>query len=59
MHASKEREADRCGLVSRLVAADVLKRETMALAAQIAAYFLPALMAIKDSPQLLAGRMSR
>jgi len=42
-------EADRYGLVSRVVPADMLEREAMALAAEIAAYSLPALMAIKDS----------
>lgn len=42
-------EADRYGLVSRVVPADVLERETMALATEIAGYSLPALMAIKDS----------
>lgn len=42
-------EADRYGLVSRVVPADALERETMALATEIAGYSLPALMAIKDS----------
>jgi cyclohex-1-ene-1-carboxyl-CoA hydratase len=42
-------EADRCGLVSRVVPADRLHQETMALAATIAGYSLPALMAIKES----------
>jgi len=42
-------EADRYGLVSRVVPADALERETMALATEIAAYSLPALMAVKDS----------
>ncbi len=42
-------EADRYGLVSRVVPdADLLER-TLALAAQIAGYSLPALMAIKES----------
>ncbi len=42
-------EADRYGLVSRVVPdADLLER-TLALAAQIACYSLPALMAIKES----------
>jgi enoyl-CoA hydratase len=42
-------EADRYGLVSRVVANDQLMPETMALAARIAGYSLPALMAIKES----------
>ena len=42
-------EADRYGLVSRVVPADMLEREAMALAAEIATYSLPALQAIKDS----------
>lgn len=42
-------EADRYGLVSRVVPTDVLEREAMALATEIAGYSLPALMAIKDS----------
>jgi len=42
-------EADRYGLVSRVVPADMLEHEAMALAAEIAAYSLPALLAIKDS----------
>ena len=42
-------EADRYGLVSRVVPADSLLEETMALAARIAGYSLPALMAIKES----------
>jgi cyclohex-1-ene-1-carboxyl-CoA hydratase len=42
-------EADRCGLVSRVVANDALMPEAMALAARIAGYSLPALVAIKES----------
>ncbi|MFD0667253.1 enoyl-CoA hydratase [Ramlibacter sp. MAHUQ-53] len=42
-------EADRYGLVSRVVPDDQLLEATMALAAQVAAYSLPALMAIKES----------
>ena len=42
-------EADRYGLVSRIVPDDQLLQATLALAAQIAGYSLPALMAIKES----------
>lgn len=42
-------EAERSGLVSRVVAAEALLDESMALAASIASYSLPALMAIKES----------
>jgi len=42
-------EADRYGLVSRVVASDQLMPETLALAERIAGYSLPALMAIKES----------
>jgi enoyl-CoA hydratase len=42
-------EADRCGLVSRVVSDDQLLPAALALAAQIAGYSLPALMAIKES----------
>ncbi len=42
-------EADRYGLVSRVVPDDRLLDETLALAARIAGYSLPALMAIKES----------
>lgn len=42
-------EADRCGLVSRVVADERLLAETIDLAARIAAFSLPALMAIKES----------
>jgi enoyl-CoA hydratase len=42
-------EADRYGLVSRVVPADALLETTLALASTIAGYSLPALMAIKES----------
>jgi cyclohex-1-ene-1-carboxyl-CoA hydratase len=42
-------EADRYGLVSRVVANDALMPEAMALAGRIAACSLPALIAIKES----------
>jgi len=42
-------EADRYGLVSRVVPDNQLLDDTLALAAKIAAYSLPALMAIKES----------
>ncbi len=42
-------EADRYGLVSRVVPADSLLEQAMALATDIAGYSLPALMAIKES----------
>ena len=42
-------EADRCGLVSRVVADDRLMEEALALATSIAGYSLPALIAIKES----------
>jgi cyclohex-1-ene-1-carboxyl-CoA hydratase len=42
-------EADRCGLVSRVVPDDHLLDDTLALAGRIAGYSLPALMAIKES----------
>ncbi|MES2416022.1 MAG: enoyl-CoA hydratase [Pseudomonadota bacterium] len=42
-------EADRYGLVSRVVPDEKLLDETMALATRIAGYSLPALMAIKES----------
>ncbi|MDP2015604.1 enoyl-CoA hydratase-related protein [Hydrogenophaga sp.] len=42
-------EADRYGLVSRVVADDALMDSTLALAAQIAGFSLPALIAIKES----------
>jgi len=42
-------EADRYGLVSRVVPDAELLERTLALAAQIAGYSLPALMAIKES----------
>ncbi|MFZ3219241.1 MAG: enoyl-CoA hydratase [Rhodoferax sp.] len=42
-------EADRYGLVSRVVPDARLLEETLALAGRIAAYSLPALMAIKES----------
>ena len=42
-------EADRYGLVSRVVDDDRLLEETLALATAIAGYSLPALRAIKES----------
>jgi len=42
-------EADRYGLVSRVVPDDQLGATALKLATQIAAYSLPALMAIKES----------
>ncbi|MFZ2388904.1 MAG: enoyl-CoA hydratase [Polaromonas sp.] len=42
-------EADRYGLVSRVVPDEQLLEQTLALAEKIAAYSLPALMAIKES----------
>ncbi|TSD57434.1 enoyl-CoA hydratase [Variovorax sp. KBS0712] len=42
-------EADRCGLVSRVVTPEALMPAALALAARIAAYSLPALVAIKES----------
>ncbi|HEY3046055.1 MAG TPA: enoyl-CoA hydratase [Polaromonas sp.] len=42
-------EADRYGLVSRVVTDALLLSETMALATRIASYSLPALMAVKES----------
>jgi cyclohex-1-ene-1-carboxyl-CoA hydratase len=42
-------EADRYGLVSRVVDDDKLIEETMALATEIASYSAPALMALKES----------
>ena len=42
-------EADRYGLVSRVVPDEELHASTLALAAKVAGYSLPALMAIKES----------
>src|SRR5579864_1037417 len=42
-------EAERSGLVARVVPADALRDESIALATTIASYSLPALMAIKES----------
>jgi enoyl-CoA hydratase len=41
-------EADRYGLVSRVVPDEQLREQTLALAARVAAFSLPALMAIKE-----------
>ncbi len=42
-------EAERCGLVAKVVAADQLEAEALAMAATIAAMSLPAVLAIKES----------
>jgi enoyl-CoA hydratase len=42
-------EAERAGLVSRVVAADKLLEETLAAAAQIASYSLPSVMMAKEA----------
>jgi len=42
-------EAERCGLVSRVVPADKLMDEAMAVAEQIAGYSLPVVMMLKES----------
>ena len=42
-------EAERAGLVSRVVAADKLMEEAMAVAAKIAGYSLPAVMMAKEA----------
>jgi enoyl-CoA hydratase len=42
-------EADRYGLVSRVVPDDQLQEQSLALATQVAGFSLPALMAIKES----------
>ncbi len=42
-------EADRCGLVSRVVPDAQLRAQSLALAARLAGFSLPALMAIKES----------
>jgi enoyl-CoA hydratase len=42
-------EAERSGLVSRVVPADKLVEEALAMAAKIASYSLPVLMMIKES----------
>jgi len=47
--ALSAQEADRYGLVSRVVADDQLMSEALALAERIAGFSLPALMAIKES----------
>ena len=49
MCSSDLQEADRYGLVSRVVPDAELLARTLALAGQIASYSLPALMAIKES----------
>src|SRR4051794_11203567 len=42
-------EAERAGLVARMVAADRLEEETLAVAAKIASHSLPVVMKIKES----------
>lgn len=42
-------EADRYGLVSRVIPDDQLREQSLALATQVAGFSLPALMAIKES----------
>jgi enoyl-CoA hydratase len=42
-------EAERCGLVAKVVPADQLEAEALAMAANIAAMSLPAVLAIKES----------
>ena len=42
-------EAERCGLVARVIPADKLLEETLAAAATIAGYSLPVIMMIKES----------
>jgi len=42
-------EAERCGLVARVVAADKLHEEAMAMAATIAGYSLPAVLMAKEA----------
>jgi enoyl-CoA hydratase len=42
-------DAERAGLVSRVVAADKLEAETMAVAEKIASYSLPLVLKIKES----------
>jgi enoyl-CoA hydratase len=42
-------EAERCGLVARVIPADRLLAETLAAAEQIAGYSLPVVMMIKES----------
>jgi enoyl-CoA hydratase len=42
-------EAERCGLVARIVAADNLEEEALAVAAKIASFSLPVVLKIKEA----------
>ena len=51
-------EADRCGMVSRVVPDAELLDRTLSLAEQIAGYSLPTLMAIKAARQSCVGKLA-